>query len=86
MDDAAIAQAGLQCRAGLALDHNHIVTVRTQIECRRVANGTSADDHSTHLALPARLPSRPNSDKRIQILGVLNYIASRQLTMIPNYL
>jgi hypothetical protein len=57
--------------------------VLTKIECRRVADGTGADDHNTHLALSARLPSRPISDKRIRVPGMLNYIASRQLTLIP---
>jgi len=42
----------------------HIVAVLTKVECRRVANGTGADDHNTHLALPA-YPSRLILDAEI---------------------
>src|SRR5215472_9521455 len=65
MDHAAIAETGFQRRTWLPLNHHHLVAALVQIERRRVANGTGADDHNTHLALPACLPFEGRLDERI---------------------
>jgi hypothetical protein len=50
--NTAIAEASFQRHTRLPLSHHHLVAALMQIERRRVANGTGADNHNTHFALP----------------------------------